>query len=172
MTREDRITEALSALVGLPMWRATRALNMEMFTFGERRKRLNQQEEEIEVGEYALHVQCPWRIVGPHLIAIGSEDRNYPEDEKSDWNDFDPDADRTLCEARMAAWLHEHARAPLKVERVEADRTGGFRLFLERGFVLEAFPANTLRGEEFEHWRLFQSSQKDHFVVTGRRPED
>jgi hypothetical protein len=56
----------------------------------------------------------------------------------------------------------------LLVERVEADALGGFRLILQRGFVLEAFPANSLRGEYSERWRLFQcSTEGRHFVVTG-----
>src|SRR5687768_14528826 len=112
MTRQDQMIEALSSLVALPLWRATRAMNMEMFTFGERRKQLNRKREEVEVGEYALHIQCPWRIVGPDGIAVASEDRNHPEDENSDWEEFDPDG-RSLCEARMAFWLEKYSATPL-----------------------------------------------------------
>ncbi len=141
MMLEDRITEALSALKGLPLWRAHRALNMEVFAFGERRPSQKYKGEDCEVGDFSLHIQCPWRILGPDGIIVGSEDCNYPEDENSDWQDYDGEGP-SLCEFRMAGWLQKYSKTPLKVERVEADSVGGFKLFLQRGFVLEAFPAN------------------------------
>jgi hypothetical protein len=171
MTLQERITEALSALIGLPLWGATRALNMEMFAFGERRTRRNRKGQEVEVGEYALHIQCPWRIVSPDGIIVGSEDRNYPEDENADWEEFDSDGP-SRCEARMVAWLKEYSAAPLRAQRVEADAVGGFKLLLQRGFVLEAFPADSLRGEYSERWRLFRPSEEGHFVVTGYGVEE
>lgn len=97
---------------------------------------------------------------------MGSEDRNYPEDENADWEAFDSDGP-SRCDARMVAWLKEYSTAPLKVQRVEADPIGGFKLLLRRGFVLEAIPANSLRGEYSERWRLFRPSEEGHFVVTG-----
>jgi hypothetical protein len=166
MTLQDRICEALSALVGLPLWGAARVLNMEMFHFGERSIRLNRKGVEKEVGEYALHIQCSWRIVGPDGIIVGSDDRKYPEDENADWEEFDSDGP-SRCEARMMAWLNEHTASPLEVQHVEAEHTGGFQLLLQHGFVLMAFPANSLRGEYSEHWRLFRPSEERHFVITG-----
>ena len=91
MKLQDRITEALSALIGLPLWRAHRALNMEVFAFGERQFSRNRKGKQVEVGEYSLHIQCPWRIVGPNGMVVGSEDRNYPEDENADRDEFDSD---------------------------------------------------------------------------------
>lgn len=171
MIPKDRIAKALSVLLGLPLWGATRALNMEMFAFGERRTRRNRKEEDVEVGEYMLHIQCPWRLVGPNGIIVGSEDRNYPEDENADWREFNSDGP-SRCEARLGTWFKECATAPLKVGRLEADSVGGFRLLLERGFVLEVFPANSLEGEYSERWRLFQPSQGSHFVITGYGVEE
>jgi hypothetical protein len=166
MTLQERVIAALSPLVSLPLWGAARALNMEMFKFGERRTRPNRKGQLVEVGEYALHIQCPWRIVGPEGVIVGPEDRSYPEDEDADWTDFDSDG-RSRCEARMEAWLSGYSATPLKVQRVEADSVGGFKTFLQHGFVLEAFPADSLRGEYSEHWRLFGPSNEGHFVVTG-----
>jgi hypothetical protein len=172
VTLQDRITEALSAIIQFPLWGATRVMNMEMFDFGDRRTQLNRKGQEVDVGEYALHVQCPWRIVGPDGIIAASEDRKYPEEEMADWEEFDSDSP-SRCEARMAAWLREHCLAPLKVDRVEADSVGGFRLLLQLGFALEAFPAHSLRGEYSEYWRLFRPSMEtSHFVVTGHGVED
>ena len=169
----DRIAEALSPLVGLPLWGAMRALNMEMFKFGDRRRCLNRKGEEIEVGDLDLHIACPWRIVGPEGVVVGSRDRHYPADEDSDWQEFDDEKDLARLEARLSAWLDDHRDAPPRVQRVEADAVGGFRIFLAEGFVLEAFPAGSLRGEYSEHWRLFGPAMGDrHFVVTGYGVED
>ncbi len=172
MKLQDRITKALSALIGLPLWRAHRAMDVEVFAFGERRPRRNRKGKEAEVGEYALHIQCPWRIVGPDGMVVGSEDRNYPEDENADRGEFDSDGP-SRCESRMAGWLKGYSTAPLKVERVEADYVGGFKLFFQQGFVMEAFPANSLQGEYSERWRLLRPSEEErHFVVCGYGTEE
>jgi hypothetical protein len=172
VTLQEQITTALSEIIGLPLWGSNRALNVGMFEFGERRKQVNRKGKEYEVGQYALHVQCPWRIVGPSGIVVACEDRNYPDDEMSDWGHCAPDTP-SRCEVRIAAWLQEHSSAPLKAERAEADRVGGFRLLLQSDYVLEVFPASSLRGEYSEHWRLFQpSNDASHFVVTGHGVQD
>lgn len=172
MTLQDRITEALSVLIGQPLWGATRALNMEMFDIGEQCTWQGRKGQVVEGGKYSLHIQCSWRIVGPDGIVVGSEDRRYPEDENSNWEEFDPDGP-TRCEARIMAWLREHSAAPLKIQRLEVDPVGGFKLFLQGDFILEAFPANSLQGEYSERWRLFCPSEKRrHFVVCGYGVED
>lgn len=99
---------------------------------GSRRTRRNRKGQEVEVGEYALHNQCPWRIVGPDGIIVGSEDHNYSEDENADREQFDSDGP-SGCKARMVAWLKEYSTAPLKVQRVKADPIGGFPLLLQHG---------------------------------------
>jgi len=127
-TLRSRIVHALSALIGLPLWGATRAPDTEMFQFGERQGRLSRTGTQVDVGEYALHIQCPWHIVGPNRIVVGSEDRNYPEDESANWKDLDSDGP-SRCEAKIGSWLNEHAAAPPRVERVEADDLVGSRFF-------------------------------------------
>lgn len=77
----DQMIRALSQLIGLPLWDATRTLNMGMFQLGAYRTRINLKGEQDTVGEYALHIQCPWRVIGPGGIVVGSEDRHYPADE-------------------------------------------------------------------------------------------
>jgi hypothetical protein len=167
VTLRQRITTALSEIIGLPLWRATRVADMEMFDLGGRQSKLNRHGDQVDVGEWALHIQCPWRIASAGEIIVASDDRAFPEDETSSTQDFDTDSP-SRCEARMAAWLCEHSSAPLQVVRVEADNVGGFKLRLDCDFVLEAFPASSRRGEYSEHWRLFRPlSEARHFVVTG-----
>lgn len=164
----DEIASALLPLVGLPLWGAGRVVDMEMFDFGGRHKQRNRKGEEVEVGDYALHIQCPWRIVGAAGIVVGSQDRAYPGDEASDWEQFDDEKDPARLEARLNLWLEQYRDSPLEVQRVEVDAVGGFRLFLASDFILETFPANSLCGEYSEHWRLFSPcDDTSHFVVTG-----
>lgn len=162
-----RMSDELSVLVGLALRKATRSLDLESFQFGDRRVRRNRIGEEIEVGDYALHVQCAWRIIGPAGVVVGSEDRNYVQSGDDDPEYLRSDAP-SRCESKIDAWFEEHATEPLKVERVEVDHVGGFKLWLERGFVVEAMPLDTLEGEYSERWRLFVPAEDDqHFVVTG-----
>ena len=144
-------------------------MNMEMFAFGARRKRVNRRGDEVEIGDYALHIQCPWRIYGADGIVVGSEDRRYPAVESVALHDFDPDSDaaEVRCEVNIKAWLTKHAADPLRVEQVETDSLGGFRLRLTHGDVLEAVPVDSCRGEYSERWRLFRPGSEGHFVVTG-----
>jgi hypothetical protein len=51
------------------------------------------------------------------------------------------------------------------IKKTNVDVSGGFRLFLERTYVIEVFP---ICSQEIESWRLFQpGSSENHFVVTG-----
>ena len=62
-------------------------MSMGIFKFGARVTRVNRKGEQVDVGEYGLHIECPWRIVGAEAIIVASEDRHYPEDEESDWEE-------------------------------------------------------------------------------------
>ncbi len=47
---------------------------MQWFAFGDQREVITRSGETKVVGEYALHVQCPWRIVRGDEIVVGSRD--------------------------------------------------------------------------------------------------
>ncbi len=55
------VFKALEPLVGLPLSIARSAADMRVFHFGKVRPAAN---GKGTVGEYALHIQCPWRLVG------------------------------------------------------------------------------------------------------------
>jgi hypothetical protein len=168
---QKRVEVALSALVGMPVWDARRALNMEMFDIGDRLEVVNRRRETVQIGTYRLHVQAPWRVVGPRGVVAGSVDAHYPPSDRSDDADFDPNNDRSLCEERVGLWLARRARKPLIIRSVEADPVGGFRLLFDGGETLEVIPASSAR--DYEHWRLLGpgADRPPHFVVTGRRAQ-
>jgi hypothetical protein len=168
----ERIEQALSVLVGLPLWSAGRTLDLEWFHFGTHRSVTDRRGEPKEVGSYALHVQCAWRIIGSSEIIVASRDRYYPAgDPTQDPPDFEwSKSGANRCDERMETFLSNRDHAPLLVESVQADLIGGFRLFMGEGYALEVFPDDSV-GDEL--WRLFQPyTEADHFVVTGRGIEE
>src|SRR6266705_2143807 len=84
------VKRALSPLTGMPLWVGHRAGDMQMFQLGERRSAKNHRGEISELGEYALHLQCAWRIRGEEGILVGSGDLYYPKGDSDDIpKDFD-----------------------------------------------------------------------------------
>jgi len=167
-----QIDAALSPLIGLPLWNSHRAADLQTFGFGEPHRRTirfgPRKGEEGEVHEYALHIQCAWRICGPTGIVVGSNDFNHrsgpdPFDTPDDWNRDVANANRR--DQQIRAWL---AGVPYVVERASADVVGGFSMAFARGFTLDVFPDDSLDGEYSEHWRLLRPGDtSSHFVVSG-----
>jgi len=71
---------------------------MRGFHFGQIRK-----VEEGTVGEYALHVQCPWRVEGPEGIVAGRLDLWQPAADSPgiDWETWDYDENENLQDHRQ-----------------------------------------------------------------------
>lgn len=167
---KEAIEQALFPLLGLPLWAISRAANMEGFHFGERHFTTSRfgNRAPIEVGEYALHVQCAWRIVDSERIIVASRDVYEPAGELADEPaNFDWDVHgANRCDERVSALLAMHDQRPLHVTTVTADVYGGFQLFLSEGYALQVFPNDSCPGER---WRLFKpDTDDDHFVVTGK----
>jgi hypothetical protein len=166
----SRLEAALAPLVGLPLWASHRAADLQVFQFGDRRTVTSnfgpRKGQELEVGEYGLHIQCAWRIRGPSGIVVASRDRFYkggPEPfPEADW---DWSAGTNRRDERIRDWLDARSH---RVERVSADATGGIVLLLAGGFALDVFPDDSLDGEYCEHWRLLRPGDlSSHFVVSG-----
>lgn len=162
-----KIEEALHCLIGLPLWNASRAADLESFQLGTRHIVPSHRGGTKEVGDYALHVQCAWRIVGAEGIVVASRDRYYPagnpDEDPPDFEWYRSGTNR--CDEQVAMFFKNKTNTPLVVEAIQADPVGSLRLTLNNEFALEVFPDDSLAGE---HWRLFQPfNDNDHFVVTG-----
>ncbi len=165
---QEQVEAALSAIIGMPIWGAGRAVNMEMFDIGDRVEKTSRYGETIQVGAYAIHVQCPWRVIGPEGIAVGSIDAHYPPSVREGDESFDSNNDSSLCEEKMSAWLERRGGEPLFIRSVAADESGGFRLGLSGGYSVDVMPASSR--PDYEHWRLIGpgTGRRTHFVVAGR----
>lgn len=75
-----QIQEALNVLISQPLWSSGRAADLEWFEFGQRRT-VRDSRGEKEVGDYALHVQCAWRIRQGDKIVVASRDLYSPPEE-------------------------------------------------------------------------------------------
>lgn len=163
LATRQRVIELMSRLIGLPLSAVRRAADMRTFQFGTLRP-VNRG----SVGDFALHVQCPWRIEGSEGIVTGRLDLwEPPEDDTSLDENWDYETSPNLQDARLHVWFEQN-KASLVVQAVDADDFGGAAVSLGQGFVLRIFPSGT-RGED---WRLFQpNTEAPHLVVSGGAAE-
>ena len=173
-TVSDAVLAHLQPLIGLKLAIARRAADMRGFHFGEVRPH-----REGTVGEYALHIQCAWRIDGQEGIVTGRSDLWEPAevDARVDWDHWDYEKDGNLQDKLIGALLGGYdpktrsfvnETSLLVVEAVEADAFGGATILLSGGYRLLLFPA----GCNGEDWRVFRNRPDEpHFVVSGGRVE-
>ena len=165
------IVEALSKLVSLPLAIARDAASMKNFQFGLIRPHSS---GTGTVGEYALHIQCPWRLVREGGILTGSADFYEPaeankEVDLRDWRAGNLQRKRLgevlrSFDDATRSWVN--GTGELVVASVAADDLGGFELVLSGGFRLQVFPCGS-RGED---WRFFDpGGDGPHLVVDGGR---
>jgi hypothetical protein len=155
------INDAFQPLEGLPLRCLGRAANMLWVHFGELRETVSPLGRKRETGEWALHVQCAWRICqrGRIVVANGDFYRSPSGDPLDDWDTFGNSA----FDATVAALNEEWTDSPPQVTSIRVDDVGGFSLQLTHDYRFDVFPANS--NEHVEHWRLFQpAADRQHFV--------
>jgi len=171
---KNQIEQAIAVLIGKKLWRCTRAADLAAFQFGNRRASTTYRGEPCEIGEYALHVQCGWRIVRHEKVLVASRDLYYPADYDENHRNipasFNWDIQGGNRRDRLIQEFFQDGTRSCMVERAEAGSAGAFRLILEDGLSLEIFPDDSF---EDEHWRLFEPDMdRPHFVVSGAGVKD
>lgn len=174
--QRDRIRSALQVLLGLSMWDSGRCCTLQWFEFGPKRLVEGLEGDQKEVGEYALHVSaCAWRLIGSNGLVVGSRDLYYPaaptncNETEDDENAFDWEEGESVRDREFESFFREHSPEELRVERIEVDEAGGFRLMLSQQYCLDVFPDHRASDE---YWRLFKpggwhDELSPHFVVTA-----
>lgn len=142
----DQVKQRLEQLIGLKLARMALAADMRTLQFGNTITRA----QGGVVGEYVLHIQCPWRIEGDSGVITGSGDLYVPYDKNEKLNEaFDWTTGDNLQERILRQLLHGYddntkqivnSTALLVVEAVEVDLVGGFSLEMSRGYSLKVFP--------------------------------
>jgi hypothetical protein len=175
-----RIARAFAPLYGLKLSISRNAASMKNFQFG---TIMPHPTGKGTVGQYALHIQCPWRIVtarDPWRIpttdpmVTGSGDWWEPSEKTDsfDWDDWNEYRAIPSLQEKLLQSLFQHYDSETKsyinisdrlvVENVEADDCGGLDIHLSGSFRLQVFPA----GHSGEHWRFFSpGSEEPHLVM-------
>jgi len=133
------IERELSVLIGLPLWAVGRAGSLEWFHFGGHHAVPDRRTQIKDVGDYALHIDCPWSLATSRYGEVIASDESSRE--------------------VLAALDHLN----LTCDEVIADEHGGFMLHFASGHCLDIVPDDD-EAEEF--WRLFEPHRDTpHFVV-------
>jgi len=160
------VIEKLKELIGLPFRYAGRACDLIWFGFGDLIKKEEKRHGGFrEVAEYALHVQCAWRLTELKKIIVGSADKYIPSSEIEDYDNFDWDIQgANRCDEQLKS-MFARLTTELIVENVTADRFGGIKIFLSENVLLEII---TDSSTDNEAWRFFRSGvDTEHLVMTG-----
>ena len=160
---KQAIESALSVIIGLSFTRTTRAANMECIKFGD--KIATDKSGSFNIGLYALHLQCPWRIVSKNKLLIGSQDVYEPINEIKPGDDFDwEQIGQNLRDNKLEHFLKD---VIWKVNNVTADEYGGLDIDFGDDVRLQIFPALSKKDQYSEYWRLLDHTQEEsiHTVV-------
>jgi hypothetical protein len=166
MDIEATVMSKLTSLVGLRLCIARDAAGMKNFQFGEIRPH---PWGKGTVGDFALHVQCPWRLVTTAQVLTGSADYYESVVEGEEVN-LDDHQSGNLQRKRLQVLFQTYDAQTrslinqsdsLTVISLHADRFGGLDLELSGGVRLQVFPD----GSRGENWRFFSpGNDEPHFI--------
>jgi hypothetical protein len=164
----DAIPQALKPLVGLPLRSIGRDSILLWLHFGEMREVVARGEGTKTVGDWAIQVQCSWRLCRRGRIEVAYRDYYFsPEgDALDDWGI--PGKSR-FDHIALALNSKFETSTPV-VLSFTTDDVAGFSLALSGDYRLDVFPDDSNSDDYSEHWlwRLFApASDRRHFVVPG-----
>jgi hypothetical protein len=155
------IQQALAPLVGLPFRRIGRASNLVWLQFGELHETSDRHGGTKVVGDWVVHIGCPWRLVRHNRILVGYRDFYYTPDGDAleDWDVVG----KTRFDFIASTLCGEFAKTPPLAVAVQPDDVGGFCVRLRDDYRVDVFPDES--DETCEHWRIFQPGVcGKHFV--------
>ena len=151
-------------MIGKPLWRCTRAGDMACFQFGNRRMRKSFQGEDCEIGDYALHVRCSWRIIRGDEIVVARQDLYEPDEFDKSETHFDWQK-ANLQNGRLKKLFVDGTRH-FAVVGTALRAAGNLDILFDDEMRLEIFPDSSVRDTDREHWRLFSPSLDPNLTVT------
>ncbi len=152
-------------LVGPPLWALGRAADLAWFEFGNHRTVATHSGKEKQVGDYALHIQCSWRITRGDKIVTGRGDIFCTPEESDEPLPSDFDWQKGNRFDRIVGVIFDHDSREFTVQSIQAGEAGNLAIMLEDGYKLEVFPHDSESGE---HWRFFKPcSEEPHLVFSG-----
>ncbi|EEA02729.1 hypothetical protein BH160DRAFT_2034 [Burkholderia sp. H160] len=148
---KEQVRRHLSALIGLDASGVAHAADMLTLQFGPLREVTTSRGTIKRLGDWALHIQCDWRIEQGHAIVAS-------------YSDFAASEESTkVTTQRIRDLLVTHG--PTAVLDIEAGENGDAVISLARGTRLVIL-AGAIPDDE--DWRLFPSNpDAKHFVIEG-----
>jgi hypothetical protein len=182
-TTKTEVKKHLDQLIALPLCISRRAADMLILHFGTIQEVENRslsgklrKNPKGTVGDFSLHIQCPWRIENSDGIITGRGDLyRSPETGEYFGKELDDDSfyehGKNFQDRKMGELLqgidpitgsYMNVTNFLIVEETEAENFGEATLHLSGGYRLRIFPSSS----KGEHWRLLQGvTDEKHFVV-------
>jgi hypothetical protein len=157
-------------LIGLKLSIASRAADMRVLHFGTIRPAAEsilpsrKSKPRGSVGDFALHIQCPWRIETDDRIITGRADLWEPLErpEGFSYDDWDYHRDGNVQDHLIDQFMSNTDN--LFVESVTIQSNCSFTIAFKGGYRLVVFPS----GSTGEDWRFFRpDADESHLVVSG-----
>lgn len=143
----------LGMATGKPVRSIEIAVDMAMFSIGSIRKSTNRKGEAVMKTEYALHIQCPWRIVRGGRVLFGYRDylrRSHP----------------LASRDRLDELVKEFLASKPKWGSVQLRRAGSLVVGLTGEQTLEVFPHGTSDEHgSVEFWRFLNLAPRSSHLV-------
>lgn len=153
-------------LIGLELWHPARSVDLVSFQIGGKHQNVEEMKDESSRGQFALHLQCAFRIRSLEKILTSVE--NFYHSAKKDDDDFDWTEPRTTLFDARAALIFQPEKRRYFISSFEIGHVGSFSLACTNDLFLDVFPCGF--GDR-EHWRLFELDGIHHvFLNTGLRP--
>ncbi len=161
------IIRQLSIIKNEPFRYIGRACNLAWLGFGKDVISKDYKGEERKTAQYALHIQCPFRISRGGMKVLASGDM-YEPNSTTEWTeDFDWDiAGANLYDEKASLLTEKLSHNNITAVNIESNEMGDVKIYLSDGYVIEIFTNNS---SETEEWRFFETGiEKEHFVITGK----
>lgn len=153
------LAQMLLRLKGLPLTMACHAGDCTMFDFGLTNPNITRRGI-VYFSDYALHVQCGWRLTQGERIVAGYADL-FEQSRVGESNGDD------LLTERLAELNHMTERLVVRNARITTCFT--LTIDFQDNFLLEILPQSSCTSQELEFWRLFESvTAGKHIVAYGK----
>jgi hypothetical protein len=160
------INKYIKIIENEPLEDIGRAADMLWLSFGKLVKVIFDYGLEEMKGSFAIHLQCPWRMVDLNLntILFTSYDIYLPKSTIEWSEDFDWDIQgNNLCDEGIKKWKNKYNQP--YVENINVSSLGDLRILLSNNNILETFNDNSTHHEK---WRFFKNfGDERHLVVMG-----
>jgi hypothetical protein len=169
MNLKTKVENKLKNLLGLRLDEFGRAADLLWIQFGTLKKytiKFPKRTTQNIGGDWAIHVQCAWRLTHKGIIILSWRDFHFNPDGQTNY-DWDNDNKKSRFDMLVKKINREIKVKKLKVADIlNVDDVGGFSLKIENDYTFDVFPDNSIRDDYTESWRIFKPRlDKKHFIV-------